>query len=70
MLFASKAGDKIYEGLWTDLFIKVPTNYTAGQWTICTWATARQQSSDDAYSQHVMTIKVTALGQSPVHLVG
>lgn len=70
MLYASKAGDKIYDGLWTDLFIKVPTSYTQGQWTLCTWATARQQSSDDAYSQSVMTVKITALGQSPVHLVG
>lgn len=70
MLLASKAGDRIYTGLWTDLYIKIPTNYTAGQWTICTWATARQQSEDDPYSQHIMTVKVTALGQSPVHLVG
>jgi Flp pilus assembly protein TadG len=69
MLFASKAGDRIYAGLWTDLFIKVPINYVAGQWTLCTWATARQQSRDDPYSPHVMTVKITALGQSPVHLV-
>jgi len=69
MLLATKSGDKIYAGLWTDLYIKLPQNYTPGQWTICTWATARQQSLDDPYSQHIMTIKVTALGQSPVHLV-
>ncbi len=69
MLFASKGGDKIYEGSWTDQYIKIPTNYTPGQWTLCTWATARQQSEDDAYSQHIMTVKITALGQSPVHLV-
>jgi Flp pilus assembly protein TadG len=69
MLWASKSGDKIYAGLWTDLYIKLPMNYVAGQWAICTWATARQQSEDDPYSQHIMTVKVTALGQSPVHLV-
>ena len=69
MLLASKAGDRIYTGLWTDLYIKIPPTYTPGQWTICTWATARQQSLDDPYSQHIMTVKVTALGQSPVHLV-
>ncbi len=69
-LIAVQNSDRLYTGLWTDTYVQLPTNYTAGQWTLCTWATANLNSSDDPYSQQVMTIKVTALGQSPVHLVG
>jgi hypothetical protein len=69
-LLAVENSDRLYTGLWTDIYIQIPTNYTVGQWTLCTWATANLNSSDDPYSQQVMTIKVTALGRSPVHLVG
>jgi hypothetical protein len=58
----SNKGDLIYNGLWTDEQIGVPSNYTGGAWTIC--AIAPQTNDGD-----VLGIKVEALGESPVHLV-
>ena len=55
-------GDLMYNGLWTDEQIGVPSNYTGGAWTLC--AIAPQTNDGD-----VIGIKVEALGESPVHLV-
>lgn len=56
-------GDIIYNGLWADEQVVVPSNYTGGNWTIC--AIAPQTNDSD-----VVGIRVEALGESPVHLVG
>lgn len=55
-------GDQIYNGLWTDEQIGVPSAYTGGSWTIC--AIAPQTNDSD-----ILGIRVEALGESPVHLV-
>ncbi|HEU0028527.1 MAG TPA: Tad domain-containing protein [Ktedonobacterales bacterium] len=61
-LLGSSNGDLIYNGLWTDIQVTVPSNYTGGAWTVC--ALAPQTNDGD-----VLGIKVEALGSSPVHLV-
>jgi hypothetical protein len=58
----SNKGDLIYNGLWTDIQITVPSTYTVGAWTLC--AIAPQTNDGD-----VIGIKVNAIGASPVHLV-
>jgi hypothetical protein len=58
----ASSGDLIYNGLWTDEQIKIPSNYTGGNWTIC--AIAPQTIDAD-----VLGIKAESLGASPVHLV-
>jgi hypothetical protein len=55
-------GDLLYNGLWTDIQIAVPSSYTGGNWTIC--AISPQTNDGD-----VLGIKAEALGSSPVHLV-
>ncbi len=58
----SNKGDLLYNGLWTDMQITVPSTYTGGAWTIC--ADAPQTNDGD-----VLGIKIDAIGASPVHLV-
>lgn len=56
-------GDLIYNGLWVDEQVKVPSTYSSSAtWTLC--AEAPQTNDAD-----VVAIGVFALGQSPVHLV-
>lgn len=56
-------GDLIYNGLWVDEQIKVPSTYnSSATWTLC----AETTKTNDA---DVLAIGVFALGQSPVHLV-
>ncbi|HEX8994837.1 MAG TPA: TadE/TadG family type IV pilus assembly protein [Ktedonobacterales bacterium] len=59
----SNKNDLIYNGLWVDEQITLPSTYTQGAWTLC--AVAPQTNDSD-----VLGIRVLALGQSPVHLIG
>jgi putative Flp pilus-assembly TadE/G-like protein len=61
-LQGSNNGDLIYNGLWTDIQVAVPSSYKGGAWTVC--ALAPQTNDGD-----VLGLKVEALGSSPVHLV-
>jgi hypothetical protein len=60
----SSAGDLIYNGLWVDEQVTIPSSYqySTSSWTLC--ALAPQTNDND-----VLAIGVFALGQSPVHLV-
>lgn len=58
----SQNNDLIYNGLWVDEQITLPSNYAGGAWTLCAQAPQLQDSD-------VLGIRVLALGQSPVHLV-
>lgn len=58
----SQNNDLIYNGLWVDEQISMPSTYAGGAWTLCAQAPLLQDSD-------VLGIRVLALGQSPVHLV-
>lgn len=54
--------DLIYNGLWVDEQVTLPSTYNGGAWTLC--AEAPNLKDTD-----VVAIKVLTLGQSPVHLI-
>ena len=61
-IVGSSSGDMLYNGLWVDEQISVPSTYAGGEWTLC--ATAPQTNDGD-----VLALKFSTLADSPVHLV-